>query len=62
MFLIVSGILKGLKAKLQPRFARWCTARNLKKAKPSPNDNYISKDCTKVEEYDPSLVEEVKTI
>jgi hypothetical protein len=34
MFLIVKGIFKGLMAKLQPYFARWCTARNLKKAKP----------------------------
>ena len=28
VFLIVHGILKGLKAKLQPHFARWCTAKN----------------------------------
>jgi hypothetical protein len=34
MFLIVYGILKGLKGKLQPHFTRWCTARNLNKAKP----------------------------
>ena len=62
MFLIVKGILKGLKAKLHPHFARWCTARNLKKAKPSPADYQISKDCTKLEENDQSLIEEVKTI
>jgi hypothetical protein len=35
MFLIVKGMLKGLKAKLQPNFARWCTFKNINKAKPT---------------------------
>jgi hypothetical protein len=35
VILIVYGILKGLKAKLQPHFTRWCTAKNQTKAKPS---------------------------
>jgi hypothetical protein len=35
MILIVYGILKGLKAKLQPHFSRWFTAKNLNKAKPT---------------------------
>ena len=62
MFLIVKGILKGLKAKLQPHFARWCTPINFEKAKPSAAAFEISMDGTKLEEFDSPMVEEVKTV
>jgi hypothetical protein len=52
LFLIVFGILKGIKAKLQPHFARWCKARNLKKAKPSAAPYKIEKDGKKLKEID----------
>ena len=53
MLFIVKGIFKGLKAKLQPHLARWCTANSLNKAKPS--DAYqISLDATRLEEFNSS--------
>jgi hypothetical protein len=54
LFLIVFGILKGIKTKLQPHFAQWCKARNLKKAKPSAAPYKIEKDGTKLKEFDSS--------
>jgi hypothetical protein len=50
MFFIVKGILKGLKAKLQPHIARWCPAKIQNKAKPSAA-NHISFDATKLEDF-----------
>jgi hypothetical protein len=59
MLFIVKGIFKGLKAKLQPHFARWCTAKILNKAKPS--DAYqFSLDATRLEDFNSSEKEKAR--